>query len=98
MEIDCGFTKTIQVFINRCLRNITGIKWTVKISNKKLWKMTKQEPVMQTITTRKWRWIGHTLRKKNTNVIRHALEWNPQGNRNLLIRTRQRRSERPGEN
>ena len=74
-------TKTIQVFINRCLRNITGIKWPEKISNKNLWKMTKQEPVMQIITTRKWRWIGHTLRKKNTNVTRHALEWNPQGNR-----------------
>ena len=43
--------------------------------------MTKQEPVMQTITTRKWRWIGHTLRKKITNVTHHALEWNPQGNR-----------------
>ena len=74
-------TKTIQVLINRCLRNITGIKWPEKISNKNLWKMTKQEPVMQTITTRKWRWISPTLRKKNTNVTRHALEWNPQGNR-----------------
>ena len=74
-------TKTIQVFINRCLRNITGIKRPEKISNKNLWKMTKQEPVMQTITRRKWRWIGHTLRKKNSNVTRYALEWNSQGNR-----------------
>ena len=25
--------------------------------------------------------IGHTLRKPNTNITRHALMWNPQGKR-----------------
>ena len=33
------------------------------------------------IRRRKWRWVGHTLRKAHTNVTRQALEWNPQGNR-----------------
>ena len=53
----------------------------MKISNKNLWQRTKQEPVTQKITSRKWGWIGHTLRKVNTNVTRHALDWNPQGHR-----------------
>ena len=33
-----------------------------KTSNKNLWQRTKQEPVTQTIKTRKWRWSDHTLR------------------------------------
>ena len=74
-------SKTIQIFINRCLKNITGIKWPTKISNKNLWQITNQEPTANTIKARKWKWIGHTLRKENTNVTRHALDWNPQGHR-----------------
>ena len=30
---------------------------------------------------RKWRWIGHTLRKPTSSITRHALQWNPQGKR-----------------
>ena len=80
-RITAASMKVIQVFLNRCLRNIIGIKWPIKISNQNLWQRTKQEPVTRTITTRKWRWVGHTLRKQNTNVTRHALDWNPQGQR-----------------
>ncbi|VDI76574.1 Hypothetical predicted protein [Mytilus galloprovincialis] len=67
--------------MNRCLRNIIGIKWPNTISNKELWERTRQEPIERTITTRRWKWIGHTLRKSNTNVTRQALDWNPQGHR-----------------
>jgi hypothetical protein len=28
---------------------------------------------------RKWRWIGHTLRKPKYNITRQALQWNPRG-------------------
>ena len=30
---------------------------------------------------RRWGWLGHTLRKPNTNITRQALTWNPQGKR-----------------
>ena len=30
---------------------------------------------------RKWKWIGHTLRKRDGNIAKEALEWDPQGNR-----------------
>ncbi|KAK3753454.1 hypothetical protein RRG08_056346 [Elysia crispata] len=33
------------------------------------------------IGRRKWRWIGHTLRKPTSSITRHALQWNPQGKR-----------------
>ncbi|CAC5377924.1 unnamed protein product [Mytilus coruscus] len=42
---------------------------------------TRQEPMERTVTTRRWKWIGHTLRKNKTNVNRQALDWNPQGHR-----------------
>ena len=40
---------------------------------------TMQERIEVTIRRRKWRWIGHTLRKPATNITRLSLEWNPQG-------------------
>jgi hypothetical protein len=30
---------------------------------------------------RKWKWIGHTIRKDGNAVERIALDWNPQGSR-----------------
>ena len=32
---------------------------------------------------RKWRWIGHTLRKDNKSIVKEALEWNPPGKRKV---------------
>ncbi|KAI8519143.1 hypothetical protein Bbelb_024000 [Branchiostoma belcheri] len=40
-----------------------------------------QERVEMTIRRRKWRWIGHTLRKPPESITRTALDWNPQGTR-----------------
>jgi hypothetical protein len=33
------------------------------------------------IKRRKWKWIGHTLRKGNEAIEREALDWNPRGKR-----------------
>lgn len=71
----------IQVFINKCLRKIMKIFWPNKISNKELWDRTNQEPIEITIRKRKWRWLGHTLRRNEEDVTRQSLEWNPVGKR-----------------
>lgn len=73
--------KTLQVFINRCLRNILRVRWPDTVSNIDLWRRTKQQPIDITIKHRRWKWIGHTLRKPNSNITKQALEWNPQGKR-----------------
>jgi hypothetical protein len=44
-----------------------------------LWNATKQEPGETTVKRRKW--IGHTLRKINENIVRQALEHQPVGKR-----------------
>ena len=73
----------LQTFINSCLRSILKIKWPERISNKKLWERTNQEPISQIICRRKWRWIGHSLRRPLNDITREALEWNPSGKRKV---------------
>ena len=71
----------VQSFLNKKLRQIIGIFWPNVITNEELWGRTGQEDVETTIKRRKWKWIGHTLRKAPNNTTRMAMEWNPQGRR-----------------
>ena len=74
-------TKKIQTFINSCLRRILQIRWPDKISNTELWSRTDQQAADTEIMKKRWRWLGHTLRKPATNITRQSLTWNPQGKR-----------------
>jgi hypothetical protein len=51
------------------------------ISNEKLWEMTGQININKEIRQRKFGWIGHTLRKDDSEPCKAALKWNPQGTR-----------------
>ena len=73
--------RKVQTLINGCLRKILGIFWPETINNNDLWQRTEQLEAEEEIKRRKWRWIGHTLRKPPTNITRQALTWNPQGRR-----------------
>ena len=73
--------KKLQTFVNTCLRKILKIFWPERISNEELWSKTGQSPIGEEIARRKWRWLGHTLRKPKHSISRHALQWNPQGQR-----------------
>jgi hypothetical protein len=74
-------TRRLQTFINKCLRRIINIKWTDKITNEKLWRITKQKPIAIQIKGRKWNWIRHTLLKEAGAIEKTALDWNSQGYR-----------------
>ena len=71
----------IQVFLNKCLRRILRIFWPNVISNEELWRTTKCEQMKVLIKRRKWKWIGHTVRRPAGNIAKNALDWNPQGTR-----------------
>ncbi|VDO53654.1 unnamed protein product [Schistosoma margrebowiei] len=73
--------KKVQVFINSCLRKILNIHWPDTISNRLLWERTNQLPAEEEIRKRRWKWIGHTLRKSSNCITRQALTWNPEGKR-----------------
>ena len=74
-------TKKIQTFINSCLRRIMHIRWPDMISNDELWSRTGQQAADLEIMQKRWRWLGHTLRKPASNITRQSLSWNPQGKR-----------------
>ena len=74
-------SKKVQVFINRCLRTILRLHWSDKTTNEELWRRTGQRPIEQELKQRRWRWIGHTLRRPRESISRQALSWNPQGKR-----------------
>jgi hypothetical protein len=51
------------------------------ISNEKLWEMTGQININNEIRKRKFGWIGHTLRKDDSEPCKAAMQRNPQGTR-----------------
>ena len=72
----------LQCFVNKCLRKVMRIFWPDWITNRELWSETNQTPIDLQIRQRKWKWIGHTLRKEQCSITRQALRWNPAGRRN----------------
>ena len=72
-------TRRLQIFVNKCLRRKTNIKWTDKITNEELWRINQQKSKENQIIRRKWNWIGHTLREEAGAIEKTALVWNPQG-------------------
>ena len=58
----------MQVFLNKSLRKILKIRWTGKISNESVWTQTKQRPIEEEIRKRRWRWMGHSLRKPGNSI------------------------------
>jgi hypothetical protein len=56
-------------------------KWTNKITNEEIWRITKQKPIEIQIKRRKWNGIGHTIRKETGAIDKAAFDWNPKGYR-----------------
>jgi len=56
-------------------------KWTDKITNEELWRITQQKPKENQMKRRKLNWIRHTLCKEIRATEKTALEWNSQGYR-----------------
>jgi hypothetical protein len=74
-------TRRLQIFVNKFLKRIMNLKWTDKITNEELWKITEQKPIENQIKRRKGNWNGHTLRKEVGAIQKTSLDWNPQGYR-----------------
>ena len=70
-----GDSQSIQVFVNKCRPSV--------ISNAQLWSDTDQQPIERETRRRKWRWIGHTLRKPLDDITRNTIDWNDQGSRRV---------------
>ncbi|VDP49982.1 unnamed protein product [Schistosoma mattheei] len=64
--------KKVQVFIISCLRKILSVRWPDTISNSLLWEGKNQLPAEEEIRKRRWRRIGHTLRKLSNCIMGQA--------------------------
>ena len=67
LNIKTGILKNV----NKYLRIINRIFWPKTITNEELLNICS----CQAIKNRKSRWIGHTLRKEDTDIAKMALEW-----------------------
>ena len=36
-----------------------NIKWTAKVKDEELWRITRQNSIEDQIKRRKWNWVGH---------------------------------------
>ena len=71
----------IDVFQSRCLRRIFKIRWQERITNKEVLKMAEMENLSEGVRERRWKFIGHIMRKEPNNDCRTALTWTPEGRR-----------------
>ena len=71
----------LSTFHTKNLRRILRIFWPNKISNQDLLKRCDQEDMGTIIKRRRWRWIGHVLRKDQQDLAKTALFWTPEGKR-----------------
>jgi len=49
-----------------------NIKWTDKVTNEELLRITKKKPIEIQIKRRKWNWTGH-IRKETGSIEKTAL-------------------------
>ena len=71
----------IDVFQSRCLRRIFKIRWQERITNKEVLQMAEMEYLSGDVRRRRWKFIGHIMRKESNNNCRTALTRTPEGRR-----------------
>ena len=72
----------LNVFVHKCLRRILKIYWPQRVSNEEVRRIAGIEKVSTQIQHRRWKYIGHILRKNPDDHQRTALRWTPDGRRN----------------
>ena len=76
-------------FHTSCLRKICRIYWPQKITNKELYQRTGQRDITTVTMQRKWRWLGHVIRKDRDSITRTTLRWTPDSGRRKRCRPRE---------
>ena len=71
----------LSTFHTKSLRRILRIFWPHTISNKGLLEQCGQMSIGTIIMRRRWRWIGHTIRRESGAITKVALHWTPEGKR-----------------
>jgi hypothetical protein len=73
--------RKLNAFENKCLRKILNIKWDEFKTSEEIRELSGQEPVSNDIRLRRWRYVGHTLRRNDQRITKQALKWETCGSR-----------------
>ena len=71
----------LSTFHTKNLRRILRIFWPETISNQELLARCNQDSMGTIIMRRRWKWIGHVMRREQDNISRTAPHWTPEGRR-----------------
>ena len=71
----------LNVLLHKCLRRILKIYWPKKVTNEDIRFKTNMEEITQQIQHRRWKLIGHVLRKSINEHMR-----TPEGRRTVQVR------------
>ena len=80
--------RKLNRFHRRQLRKVIGTQWPHKISNNKLYKITGTKPLSITITERRWKLLGHSLRLPANCPARKAIRYNFEERTNKIFQGR----------
>ncbi|XP_035668259.1 uncharacterized protein LOC118410592 [Branchiostoma floridae] len=73
--------KKLDVFDNKCLRKILGIRWDDFIPNTEVRARTSQKPVSVTIRKQRLSCLGHVMRLSPDRLAYQVMHWAPRGKR-----------------
>lgn len=73
--------KKLDHFENKCLRRLLNINWKEFVTNENVRERSNQEYVSTIIRSRRWKYLGHTLRSRKQNLTHQSLLWTPSGKR-----------------
>ena len=63
------------------LRPILGIRWQLRMTNKRVVEVAETDEISCQVQRRRWIWLGNVLRREGVNDCFAALRWTPEGGR-----------------
>ena len=80
-KMNKGDDKRIDVFHSTCLRRILRIDWKDHVTTPELLEKAGMKPLSKEVKRRRWKMIGHILRKDQKGDCNIAMTWAPEGKR-----------------
>ena len=68
-------SKRLDAAHHRCLRSILGVSWKDKVTNEEVTARTGQQSILNTLSGRRLRWLGHTIRMDHRRITHQSLYW-----------------------
>jgi len=72
-------SKRLDAAHHRWLRSILGVSWKDKVTNEEVKARTRQQSILNTLSGRRLRWLGHTIRMDHHRITHQALYWEVPG-------------------